>query len=169
MTTTAALVAPVTTEDVGSSRSGRKIKPKKFFGEDEPASATKAKPAAPVNGAGTATGGGRGRRKTLAAELDKADKVEEVTPAAPQAEVKECPSREEILAVVGVADTVGQTEKLQEPEKMEVAEEPSDKAKAVEEEQEVKKDDEPTPMEEDLPQELEPESVPEPITTPIVG
>ncbi|XP_021693039.1 titin [Aedes aegypti] len=153
---TTALVSAPAAEDTGSSRSGRKIKPKKFFGEDEPVSASKPKAAAPVNG----TGGGRGRRKTLAAELDKAsdsveakeDKAEEVVMAAPQAEVEKCPSREEILAVVGAVDPVKQAE--EQPD-----------AKVEEENQEVKKDDEPTPMEEDLPQEPEPE----PITTPVVG
>ncbi|XP_058465586.1 serine/arginine repetitive matrix protein 2 [Malaya genurostris] len=52
--------APVQTDDAGSSRSGRKIKPKKFFGEEEVANA----PAPTVHE-------GRGKRKTQALEMNE--------------------------------------------------------------------------------------------------
>lgn len=89
-------IAPVATveEPAGSSRSGRKIKPKKFFGDEEDsapvavvvAAVPKAKPEA------------SGKRKTLAAasgsseESDKKDEDQK-----PQESV----SREEIMAIVG--------------------------------------------------------------------
>ncbi|XP_062564346.1 titin-like isoform X2 [Armigeres subalbatus] len=168
--TTALVPAAAATEDVGSSRSGRKIKPKKFFGEDEPASTSKPPKTATANGAPAGTGG-RGRRKTLAAELDKADsaelkddKVDEVVAVAPKAEVEECPSREEIMTVVGIVDPVVPVEKPKEEEKMEVDEaQPTNQKEEGHEEEHA---EEPVPVEEEnLPQESKTES----ITTPVVG
>lgn len=99
--------ALIPTEDIGSSRSGRKIKPKKFFGEEE----EETKAAKPKAGASTGpvNGGGKGKRKTLIAEQNrnsdemKESPVEEVKQAS-EAEVEECPSREEIMTVVGAVD-----------------------------------------------------------------
>lgn len=113
---TTAVVTAVSTsaeEAASNSRSGRKIKPKKFFGEDETpvsASASKAKAAVKPEG-------GRGRRKTLAVELssdaeqkngDEENKLvssvhstkEEATKPEP------VPSHDEILAVMGASQSV---------------------------------------------------------------
>ncbi|XP_065080069.1 titin-like [Ochlerotatus camptorhynchus] len=139
---TTALIA---TEDAGSSRSGRKIKPKKFFGEEEEetkAAKPKATASSPVNG------GGRGKRKTQAAELDKESVETKETPVqavkeAPKAEVEQCPSREEILAVVGAVDPVKESDQNVEQMMEELH---------TETQVETKRDDggdQPTPMEVD--------------------
>lgn len=201
---TTALVPTAATDDVGSSRSGRKIKPKKFFGEDEPMSASKPKTAVESNTLAKTAGRGKrktiavdlenasnrddktdeeiiandapvgtdghGRMKTLAVELEKNSgsdindgKTEEVVITASKAEVEECPSREEIMAVVGITDPVVTDKTHMEEEKINVHDEKETNSKV--EGQDEENVDEPDPIEENLPQESELES----ITTPIVG
>ncbi|XP_053698486.1 uncharacterized protein LOC128745432 [Sabethes cyaneus] len=100
MTTAAVPVASISTEEAPiNSRSGRKIKPKKFFGEDETsvsASASKTKSAVKPEG-------GRGRRKTLAADFgsDSQEKTNEdqeanlINPKKDEAKMEKLSSSEE--------------------------------------------------------------------------
>ncbi|XP_055524662.1 titin-like [Wyeomyia smithii] len=101
-------VLPVPTDEAAiNSRSGRKIKPKKFFGEDETAvtvSASKAKTVVKPEG-------GRGRRKTLAAEFssdaqEKSSGDETSTSKKDDAKIEGAPSCDEILTVMGASQSV---------------------------------------------------------------
>ncbi|XP_058813437.1 titin-like isoform X2 [Topomyia yanbarensis] len=91
-------VAPVQTEDVGSSRSGRKIKPKKFFGEEEVASIPVLK-----------TDEGRGKRKTLALESTVVEKPKNEPASEERIEenkktAQEISSREEVFSTVSAVE-----------------------------------------------------------------
>lgn len=97
-------MAPVALEEPGSSRSGRKIKPKKFFDDAEATAAavTKAAAKSAVKPEG-ATPAGRGKRKTIAPavsseeEEGKKEEKKDDEDEQPKASV----SREEIMAIVG--------------------------------------------------------------------
>lgn len=95
--TIAAVAATV--EEPGSSRSGRKIKPKKFFDDGEE------QDKASVTVAPAAAAAGRGKRKTIAVVVaePKEDEVETKKEEGEEKEVVLEPvvSREEIMAIVG--------------------------------------------------------------------
>ncbi|XP_055640231.1 titin-like [Toxorhynchites rutilus septentrionalis] len=123
-------------EDTGSSRSGRKIKPKKFFDDDGD---SKVQPVV-TTAAATAGGGGRGKRKTVAVVLDYDDNAEHDDDGKRQPEVQaegdiqgdqEEPSRDEILAVVGAVDPVAEDkEDEKEHEEPQVTDEDDKEAQA---------------------------------------
>uniref|UniRef100_A0A1Q3F3F9 Putative proteoglycan 4 n=1 Tax=Culex tarsalis TaxID=7177 RepID=A0A1Q3F3F9_CULTA len=100
MVATSAPIAPA--EEPGSSRSGRKIKPKKFFDDGEAAATKPAK-------SEVATPAGRGKRKTIAPPVVSEEEEEKESEQKKKKKEKDdeddepkvSVSREEIMAIVG--------------------------------------------------------------------
>lgn len=104
--TMAAAPAPVAAlEEPGSSRSGRKIKPKKFFDDAEATAAVTKSAAKPVKPETSATPAGRGKRKTIAPVVSSEEEEDEKQKKKKQNDDEDEPkasvSREEIMAIVG--------------------------------------------------------------------